>query len=119
MNTGKYTGIYVAKLLFQVNKYNPGIGYFSIPVIMDSSSSTYTESTINNDTTGIASKDKSLGISNTTTVNAVKIAIPQEITWFYPTKIVPVGTVFFVAFVGGDINKPIIVGRDINGYVAT
>lgn len=114
---GELTGIYVAKLLYDVNKYRPGAGEFNIPAIMSTGGATISTTT-NNNQLNLNNKDKSnIQVSKTTTKNAVSITIPPEIAWFYPKKIIPAGSIFYIAFVGGDRNKPIIVGRDINGYV--
>lgn len=116
---GELTGIYVAKLLYDVNKYRPGSGEFNIPAIMSSEGSMISTTT-NNNQLNLTNRDKSnVQVSKTTTKNAIFITIPPEIAWFYPKKIIPAGSVFYVAFVGGDRNKPIIVGRDVNGYVET
>lgn len=119
-NNGGYDGVYVAKLLHDINKYKPGKADFSIPNIMNDSGEIIQSQTIRNDTSGLVNKDKSsVGISSSTVTKSIKISIPIEIVYFYPTKVVPKGTVFFVMFVGGDINKPIIIGRDISGYITT
>lgn len=120
MNSGGYTGLYVAKLLHDVNKYKPGQADFSIPSIMNDSGDIIQSQTIRNDTSGLVNKDKtSIGIGTSTVTKSIKIAIPIETVYFYPTKVVPKGTVFFVMFVGGDINKPVIVRRDISGYITS
>ena len=113
-----YTGVYVAKSVEIINKYNPGKCKFAIPQLMDADGSELpSTSKIPNSKNNLANKDKS-GINPTYTEVStyIEIDVPLEHTMFYPTKIIPVGTVFWVMFVGGDINKPIIVGRDINGY---
>lgn len=120
MNSGDYSGLYVARLLHNVNKYKPGTADFSIPTIMNDSGAIVQPQTIKNDTSKLVNSDKSaVGISSSTITKSIKIAIPQEVVYFYPEKIIPVGTAFFVMFVGNDINKPVIVGRDINGYIDT
>ena len=113
-----YTGVYVGKTVEIINKYNPGRCKFALHQLMDSNGSEQpTISRINNNTQNLANKDKS-GIKATYTEVStyIDIDVPLEHTIYYPTKIIPVGTVFWVMFVGGDINKPIIIGRDINGY---
>lgn len=120
MNTGDYSGVFVARLLHNVNKYKPGTADFSIPSIMNDSGSLSITQTIYNNTSSLANQNtNNLGISNSTVTKSIKIVIPPEMVYFYPQKVVPKGTVFFVMFVGNDINKPIIVGRDISGYIET
>lgn len=120
MNTGNYSGVFVARLLHDVNKYKPGSGDFSIPSIMNDSGLMSVSQTIYNNTSSMANQNTTnLGITNSTVTKSIKIAIPTETVYFYPQKIIPKGTIFFVMFVGNDINKPIIVGRDINGYIDT
>lgn len=120
MNSGDYSGLYVARLLHNVNKYKPGSGDFSIPTIMNDTGTIVQPQTVRNDTSKLLNSDKSsIGVSTSTLTKSIKIAIPQEIVYFYPEKIIPAGTVFYVMFIGNDINKPVIVGRDINGYIDT
>lgn len=118
MNSGDYQGVYVAKILHDINKYKPGMADFNIPAIMNDEGIIQTQ-TIQNNTSNLANQNVNIGISNSTVTKSIKISIPPEIVYFYPGKVVPKGTVFFVMFVGGDINKPIIIGRDINGYIAS
>ena len=113
-----YTGVYVAKNVEIINKYNPGKCKFALSQLMGSNGSELpSTSKISNSTNNLANKDKS-GIKPTYTEVStyIEIDVQLEHTIYYHTKIIPVGTVFWVMFVGGDINKPIIIGRDINGY---
>lgn len=120
MNSGDYSGLYVARLLNNVNKYKPGSADFSIPTIMNDSGTLVQPQTVRNDTSKLLNSDKtSIGVSTSTLTKSIKIAIPLEVVYFYPEKIIPAGTIFYVMFVGNDINKPVIVGRDINGYIDT
>lgn len=119
MNCNNYSGLFVARLLHDVNKYKPGIADFSIPTIMDNTEFLQVK-TIKNDTSTLANQNKTgINISTSTITSSIKIAIPPETVYFYPTKIVPKGTIFFVMFVGNDINKPVIIRRDISGYIDT
>lgn len=120
MNSGDYSGLYVARLLHNINKYKPGMADFSIPTIMNDSGAIVQPQTIKNNTLKIVNSDKSsIGVSQSTVTKSIKITIPQELIYFYPSKVIPAGTIFFVMFVGNDINKPVIVGRDISGYINT
>ena len=113
-----YYGIYTATSVEDINKFRPGKCKFAIPALMDSDGVDSPATTkITNNTSNIANKDKSnLDVSCTEISNYVDIEVPLEHTIYYPVKIIPKGTIFWIMFVGGDINKPIIVGRDINGY---
>ena len=42
--------------------------------------------------------------------------MPKEVVRNFPTKYIPPGTRFTISFLGGDINKPVVVGRDYDGY---
>ena len=113
-----YKGIYVGASLEVINKFRPGKCKFAIASLMDSDAGQVpTTQKIKNDTSNIANKSKN-GIDPTYTEvnNYIEIEVPVEHTIYYPAKVIPKGTVFWIMFVGGDINKPIIVGRDINGY---
>lgn len=113
-----YNGVYVAKNVEEINKYNPGLCKFAIPSLMDTTGSEepmIKETT--NTTSNIVNKEKSaIQATTTQTSNYININVPIEHTIYYPTKIIPKGTVFFVMFVGGSMSRPIIVGRDIYGY---
>lgn len=113
-----YYGVYVAKNVEEINKYEPGICKFVVPQLMDASGEeTPAVNKIKNSNSNLSNKNKS-GIDATYTEVStyIDIVVPIEHTIYYPAKIIPKGTVFWVMFVGGDINKPIIIGRDINGY---
>ena len=44
------------------------------------------------------------------------LELPKEVARNYPKKFIPPGTRFLVAFIGGDLTKPVIIGRDYDGY---
>lgn len=113
-----YYGIYAATSVEDINKYKPGKCKFSIPSLMDSDGTEApATSKIINTASNIQNKDKSnIDLSYTEVSNYIDIEVPLEHTIYYPVKVIPRGTIFWVMFVGGDINKPVIVGRDINGY---
>lgn len=119
MNSGEYSGLHIARLLVDVNKYKPGIPDFSIPTIMNEDGLLQVQTIQNNTANVINQAATGNGSATSTITKSIKIAIPIEIMYFYPAKIIPKGTIFFVMFVGGDINKPVIVGRDNNGYTAS
>ena len=113
-----YHGVFVAKNVEEINKYEPGVCKFVIPQLMSSNTSEVpTVTKITNTNANLSNKDKSqIEASYTEVSSYIEIAVPIEHTIYHAGKIIPKGTVFWVMFVGGDINKPIIIGRDINGY---
>lgn len=99
----------IAILQEEINKYNPPSGAkFIIPALMGNLG---TEKTVPNKTNNIINKTNNLGITRTTTSNYVTLSIPKEYVINYPEKYVPVGTMFIVGFIGGDITSAKIVGR--------
>lgn len=114
----EYLGIYTGISMEDINKMRPGRCKFGIPKLMDSDGTENPTTTkIQNSTNNIANKDKgNISAESTEINNYIEIEVPLEHTIYFPTKIIPKGTIFWIMFVGGDINKPIIVGRDINGY---
>lgn len=101
--------IEIAILQEDILSNNPGTAKFKIPVIM-------TDDTISRI---IASGNKNIinrrngNISgfNINIENTILLRIPLEYTYFYGKKIIPSGTKFLVAFVGGNINDIRIIGR--------
>ena len=43
--------------------------------------------------------------------NVIKLKVPKEYTYFYEGDVMPAGTKFIVAFIGGNINDIKIIGR--------
>jgi hypothetical protein len=104
--------IEVAVLMSTCNKYIPGKQTFYIQAMVpmkDKSNNTETET---NDTSNLENQDPNIGVSNVKTGSSIELEVPKEYTRFYPKKFIPPGTRFLVAFTGGDITKPIIIGRD-------
>lgn len=99
----------IAVLQETVNKYDPPTSVkFIIPALMGNLS---TEKTTPNSSNNIMNKNNNLGITKTTISNYITLALPKEYVINYPEKYVPVGTLFIVGFIGGDITNAKIVGR--------
>ena len=95
-----YLRIEIAILQEDVLSTNPGRAKFKIPTII-------TESF--NDTINVRTH-----VMTGTTINiedTIDLDIPTEYTYFYGADIVPAGTRFLVAFVGGNVNNIKIIGR--------
>lgn len=106
--------IEIATLMSTCNKYRPGTQMFYIPSLVPLQSQKSTTKKVINTTSNLqnTSADKQkLGVKNATTGSTIAINVPKEHTRWYPEKYVPAGTKFLVAFTGGDITKPKIVGR--------
>jgi len=102
----RYTEI--AELVYVTNKYYPGIQEFRIKALVTGK----TNQVIHNVASNIQNLDsKMLGIDKTEKSTMLKIKLPKEHTINYPDKFIPPGTRFIVNFIGGDISKPLIVGR--------
>lgn len=92
-----------------IDIYEPGKVIFTIPAIIsnDNIGITYTGNY------NIANKKNtstpSIGV--TTLDNTVKLTVPKEYTRWYGADIIPKGTKFIVAFIGGNMNDIKIIGR--------
>lgn len=99
----------IAILQEDINSQNPGVAKFKIPVLVPSinNETIYTngKNIINKNRIGTAS----LGYTNVTDILTLKV--PKEYTVFYGADIVPKGTRFIVAFIGGNINDIKIISR--------
>lgn len=114
----KYTE--VAVLMKTTNKYKPGKVPFYLQALTPSKAKTNQTETINltQATSTLGNTDTSaLGTSEITTGSTLMIELPREVARNYPKKWIPQGTRFLVNFIGGDLTKPVIVGRDYDGYV--
>lgn len=101
--------IEVAILQKDVKASNPKTAPFTIPAIMtDNYNGT---KYINNH--NIINKDRIGSISNSSidVDSKVDLFIPKEYTKWYGSVIVPKGTKFIVAFIGGDVSSIRIIGR--------
>ena len=100
--------IEVAELTTTCNKYHPGKQTFYIPALNPMNSRP-------NDTTEVKENINGSAISVTRASNLL-LELPKEVARNYPKKFIPPGTRFLVCFIGGDLTKPVIIGRDYDGY---
>lgn len=98
----------IAILQEDVDARNPGTAKFIIPVIMTSDAlgniSIANRNIINY-------KNGNLTGSTVNMQNTIELYIPTEYTYFCNTDIIPSGTRFIVAFIGGNVNDIKIIGR--------
>lgn len=107
--------IEVAVLMDVVNKYEPGEARFYLQSLTPGKSKTNATSiTSNTDTSNLANTNPSIGSTNVTSGSTITLNVPTECTINYPVKYIPQGTRFLVSFIGGDLTKPVIIGRDYN-----
>lgn len=105
--------IEVAILMDVINKYEPRTAPFYLQSLTPGKSkTTQTSITSNADTSNLANTDTSIGSTNVTSGSTITLNVPTEYTLDYPVKYIPQGTRFLVSFIGGDLTKPVIVGRD-------
>lgn len=99
----------VAILQEDISATNPKTASFTIPALMteEYKGRKYVNNynIINKNKTGTPS------VSTITIGNTVELYVPKEYTKWYGSIIIPKGTKFIVAFVGGDINSMRIIGR--------
>lgn len=113
MNNMDLRYIEVAILMEVVNKYEPGMAKFYLQSLTPGKSkTTATSVTSNANTTNLANTNPNIGSTNVTSGSTITLNVPTEYTIDYPVKYVPQGTRFLVAFLGGDLTKPVIIGRD-------
>lgn len=103
--------IEIAVLMEDCNKYNPGSKPFYIPAIMPDAPKTTKQSKKPQNTNNLKNKNKQLGVNSITTTGSITLPVPKQHVIYYKDRIVPAGTEFMVAFIGGDITKPQIIGR--------
>ena len=97
----------IAILQEEVQSKNPGYANFIIPAII----SGVNISNIGINNLNIINRNNNLsGVELNMNTN-IKLKVPIEYTYFYEDEIVPVGTKFIVAFIGGNINDAHIIGR--------
>lgn len=100
--------IEIAILQEDVLAKNPGVAKFKIPVIITEDTVSHIETSNSNI---INRRNGNLSSSSINIENTIKLKIPTEFTYFYGKEIVPAGTRFLVAFVGGNINDIKIISR--------
>lgn len=103
----------VAVLLETVNKYTPTTHKFRLQAVTGLQENSLDPETKAVNTSNLLNKDSStIPKGNVTTSDVVELTIPRDVSRNYPTKFIPPGTRFIVSFTGGDITKPVIVGRE-------
>ena len=101
----------VAVLMQITNKYHPGICPFYLqsltpqPKTLQTQNIPFTGNNLANDSTNIGASGLEAG-------STIQLELPREIAREFPLKWIPQGTRFLVLFIGGDITKPMIIGRD-------
>lgn len=97
------------------NKYKPGYQTFYVQALnpMNMKSAVKTKTQVRNP--NIINKE-AISLGTVETGSNILIEMPKEVVRNFPTKFIPPGTRFLISFLGGDINKPIVVGRDYDGY---
>lgn len=94
-----------ATLMKDINKYYPGEAPFYIPAVIPYS----TKATVTTNTSKSANKGK-YKTNSISSEACITMRVPKDIVRDYKSKIIPSGTEFYVAFIGGDMNKPRIIG---------
>ena len=101
----------VAVLMQVTNKYHPGICPFYLQSLTPSQPKTTETQTIPFTGNNLMN-DSSIGASSLKSGSTIELELPREIARQFPVKWIPQGTRFLVLFIGGDITKPVIIGRD-------
>ena len=98
----------IAILQENIDSQNPGIHKFTIPSIITGEK----VGTIYIQTKNSANRKllKST-IAKTTFDPTIELRVPKEYTAFFGADIIPKGTRFIVAFIGGNVNNIRIIGR--------
>lgn len=111
----KYPEIAIA--MDDIDRANPGVVRFIIPVLTPLMNNTKPVSDIIRQNKLNLMNDKSvrLEIDNIRVTNTVSISVPQEVCNVYrltnDNRIIKSGSKWIVVFVGGDITKPRIISR--------
>lgn len=97
----------IAILQDDIKSQDPKCARFKIPAIMTGNEVGRTHASSSNSANMNVYRCK----SNVTYDDTITLKVPLEHTAFFGKRIVPKGTKFIVAFIGGDINNIRIVGR--------
>lgn len=109
----------IAVLAEKCSKYSPGYRAFYIPALMG-----YKGQSLSNDnrvplnTSNLQNDNKNVGLNGYTLGSTIRLYIPQNVCAYAPADkhgIMHPGVKFLIVFVGGDINKPYIIGGAWNG----
>ena len=96
-------------------KYKPGYQTFYIQALNPMNLKSNTKQTVPVKNNNIINK-KGITSGKIEVGSNILIEMPKEVARNFPTKFIPPGTRFIISFLGGDINKPVVVGRDYDGY---
>lgn len=97
----------IAILQEDIPSQSPSVHKFKIPVI--STGEKIGSFNINQNT--FNKKILKSSINKTTFDSTIELRVPKEYTVFYGADVIPKGTRFIVAFIGGNINDIKIIGR--------
>ena len=99
----------------RVDKYNPGFQIFKLQSLGGLQPNSRTVTTQYLDTSNLMNKHpEELGIYPVNKMACVKLWLPITVSRTYPhAKFIPMGTMFAVSFLGGDISKPPVIIRGI------
>ncbi len=97
-----------------VDKYHPGIQTFKLQSITGLQPNTRSVTTQELDLSKLRNENTSFFSMPVNKAATVKLKLPREITRNFPAKFIPVGTRFLVSYTGGDISKPVIIGREFD-----
>ena len=106
----KYPEIAVVAERFHVSS---NTAQFYIPVLMPYKTNTVKTTSTPNRPSGLMNKDNNIGLSNYTTGSTIRLRVPRWILSDAPRDeygYVYKDTEFVIVFIGGDINKPTIIG---------
>ena len=101
----------VAVLMQITNKYHPGICPFYLQSLTPSQPKTLQTQNIPFTGNNLANDSTNIGASGLEAGSTIQLELPREIAREFPLKWIQ-GTRFLVLFIGGDITKPMIIGRD-------
>ncbi|MBP5596637.1 MAG: hypothetical protein J6Y02_14720 [Pseudobutyrivibrio sp.] len=113
MSDGRHRYLEVAEIVVMVNKYRPSIHPFYIANLSPYQTDAATVArgpTIAK--TPLQNKDPSkVTVQSYADNGLLFIPLPKFVALTYPEKYIQPGSLWLAEFVGGDITKPIIVGR--------
>lgn len=108
--------IEIAELTTTCNKYHPGKQTFYIPALNPMNTRPNSVTTTQGAANNIDNAEEINANSTIESCSNIVLELPKEIARNYPTKFIPPGTRFLICFIGGDLTKPVIIGREYDGY---
>lgn len=110
----KYTEI--AILMETTNKYHPGKKQFYLQALTPGQPKTIDTTKENVNTNNLQNLNDKPQVKSIESNSTIILELPKEVTRWFPVKWIPPGTRFIVSFIGGDLTKPMIIGRDYDDY---